>query len=744
MHHQPDQRGTTRRTLLRASALSGFAAAFGSTGLGHAATLLASNADTSAGFTPTNAFFNAHHSPIGAYSTFTLGYPGANGGFGIEQNLPGTQSVFVGVLRDSVAAGLPFFDTATEPALTAYPQSAITRDFRVASDAFSTADFSFTLYSPVRSVPDPEAATPDSHLFKGPLTGISTSGKHAIQEALLPAIFAELVVDNSTGTTDIRAAFAVAGGNAQLLDVGVPGVVFGTDPSRTAIVTADTNATAFTAASMSEAIVGAAGPGAVGGIFITVAAGKTHTIRFALCFHRAGTVTTGARENTFWYTRYYADINAVALAAAQNLPSRIASFAADNKLVDNSVLSANQKFLLSQAIHSYCGNTAFLSDPTGAPWWMVMEGQYQYMNTFDLTVDQLFFELGMNPWTVKNELNNFATNYSYQSGTEVTATTTGPGGISFTHDMGQWPNYSPNGSSAYEKTNVFGTFSFMTGEQLTNWILIAGVYAAQTGDVGWVEQNASIFAQVLTSLIDRDNITQSQRDGIESYNSTKTGTGEEITTYDSVGAGLTEAVGNTYLGGKTFSAYVILEGLLAITGQVDLAAQALSQADLLSETLLAHIASAGYINSNVYDGSSIAVIPVIEGLVYSYFADRQDVVSPTGRYATLIAALQRHLTTVLTPGICLTSDGGWQLDSQSTNTWLSKIFLNEFVGRQVLGLNIRTNTDTADAASVNWLTNSTSAKLAFSDQIIDGIAIGSEYYPRGVTSILWLQEPAAA
>ncbi|WP_419729452.1 glycoside hydrolase family 52 protein [Lichenicola sp.] len=743
MHNQDDQLGTTRRTLLRASALSGIAAAFGGTRLAHAATLLAPNADTSAGFTPANAFFNAHHSPIGAYSTFTLGYPGANGGFGIEQNLPGSQSVFVGVLKDGVATALPFFDAATETAITAYPQSAVTRDFRVASDAFSTADFSFTLYSPVRSVPDPAAATPYSNLFKGPLTGISTSGKHSIQEALLPAIFAELVVDNSTGTTDIRAAFAVAGGTAELLNVGVPGVVFGTAPSRTAIVTADTNATAFTAASMSDAIVGAAGPGPIGGLFITVGAGKTHTIRFALCFHRAGTVTTGARATSFWYTQYYADINAVALAAAQNLPSRIASFAADNKLVDNSVLSANQKFLLSQAIHSYYGNTAFLADSSGAPWWTVMEGQYQYMNTFDLTVDQLFFELGMNPWTVKNELDNFATSYSYQSGTEITATSTGAGGISFTHDMGQWPNFSPDGSSAYERTDVFGTFSFMTGEQLTNWILIAGVYAAQTGDLGWVEQNAGLFAQALASLQNRDNVAASQRDGIESYNSTKTGTGEEITTYDSVGAGLEEAVGNTYLGGKTFSAYVILEGLLAITGRLDLAAQALAQADRLAATLLAHVTSTGFITSNVYDGSSIAVIPVIEGLVYSYFADRQDVVSPTGRYATLIAALQRHLTTVISTGLCITSDGGWKLDSQSDNTWLSKIFLNEFVGRQVLDLNIRASTDSADAASVNWLTNSTSARLAFSDQIIKGIAIGSEYYPRGVTSILWLQEPAA-
>ncbi|MCQ8278221.1 glycoside hydrolase family 52 protein [Acetobacteraceae bacterium KSS8] len=734
-------RATSRRTLLRSGAIGGLAATL-SGALPKAA---ARAAERTAAYTPGNRFFNAHHAPIGAYSTFTLGYPGASGGFGIEQKLPGTQSVFVGVLKDGVAHALPFFDAAAETGITAYAQSDVSRDFRASSDRFETADFSFTLFSPVRSVPDPNKPGLFSTLGHGPLTGLSTSGRHSIEDALLPAIFAELMVDNSKGSTAMTAAFAVSGGTAQQLGLGVPGVVFGADPVRTAIVTDDRDAVSFTAASMSAALSGGTGAGPVGGIAVTVPAGTRKTIRFALCFHHAGDVTTG-RVTRYWYTRYYDDIRAVALAAAQTLRQRVASFAADDRLVDQSSLSANQKFLLAQAIRSYYGNTAFLYEGTSTPWWVVMEGQYQYMNTFDLTVDQLFFELGMNPWTVKNELDNFVSHYSYQSGTELvagSATPTGPGGISFTHDMGQWPAFSADGSSNYERSNVFGTFSFMTGEQLTNWLLIAGVYSFQTGDLAWVERNASIFSQALTSLLNRDNGVASARDGIESYNSTKTGTGEEITTYDSVGAGLEEAVGNTYLAGKCFSAYVVLEGLLTVTGRPDLALQAAQQAQRIGTTLLQHVTSQGFITSNVYDGSSIAIIPVVEGLVYSYFAGRKDAVSANGPHGALIRALKRHLTTVLDTGLCITTDGGWKLDSQSDNTWLSKIFLNEFVGRQVLGLNIRASTNNADAASVQWLTNATSAKLAFSDQIIDGVAIGSEYYPRGVTAILWLQEPRA-
>ncbi len=728
--------------LLRSSALAGAGLALGGISpfadLAFGATTAAA---TSAPFTPSEAFFNAHHSPIGAYATFTLGYPGASGGFGQQQKLPGTQSVYVGVESDGVVRALPFFDASVSPGIGQYAQSDVSRDFRVASDTFTTADFSFALYSPVRSVPDPtgEPAAP-AFLKAGPLTGISTSGTHSIQDAVLPAIFAEMVIDNTAGTSQKVAVFAVDAGNAAVLNAPMPGVTFGTGLSQTAIVTDDGSAVAFAAPDLAQAMKGNFGPGSIGGIAVVVPAGQSKTIRFALCFFSGGPITQG-RVTSFWYTQYYPTLASVVSAATTGLADRVASFAADNLLVDNAKITNNQKFLLSQAIHSYYGNTAFMQDQSGAPWWVVLEGQYQYMNTFDLSVDQQFFEIGMNPWTTRNVLDNSARHYSYQTGTELGSGAVGAGGIAFTHDMGQWPTFSPDGTSAYEKPNVFGTFSYQTGEELTNWILIAGVYVAQTNDVTWFEQNTANFASVFSSLANRDDVSAANRDGIESYNATSVGTGDEITTYDSVGLGLTEAVGNSYLGGKAWAAYVILEGLLALSGRLDLAAQAAVSAARAANTLVAHVTAQGYIASNVYNGETIAIIPVIEGLVYPYFADRQDAVSPNGIYGTFIRALQKHLNVVLANNLCVYDNGGWRLDSQSDNTWLSKIFLNEFVGRQVLGQNIRASTNAADAESVVWLTQTTAARLAFSDQVIAQVPSASEYYPRGVTSIVWLQEP---
>ena len=54
--------------------------------------------------------FNAHHSPIGAYSSFTLGALGGLGGLGPESGHPPRQDVIVGARDpDGVERALPFF-----------------------------------------------------------------------------------------------------------------------------------------------------------------------------------------------------------------------------------------------------------------------------------------------------------------------------------------------------------------------------------------------------------------------------------------------------------------------------------------------------------------------------------------------------------------------------------------------------------------------------------------------------------
>jgi len=48
-----------------------------------------------------NIFFNAQHSPIGAFASFTLGSKGAKGGLGLELGKPADQNVFIGIADEN-------------------------------------------------------------------------------------------------------------------------------------------------------------------------------------------------------------------------------------------------------------------------------------------------------------------------------------------------------------------------------------------------------------------------------------------------------------------------------------------------------------------------------------------------------------------------------------------------------------------------------------------------------------------
>ena len=92
------------------------------------------------------------------------------------------------------------------------------------------------------------------------------------------------------------------------------------------------------------------------------------------------------------------------------------------------------------------------------------------------------------------------------------------------------------------------------------------------------------------------------------------------------------------------------------------------------------------------------------------------------------------------PGVCLYPDGAWKLSSTADNSWLSKIYLCQFVVREILGLRVPAAGRASDRAHARWLLHDENVRWAWSDQMKGGLAKGSLYYPRGVTAILWLEE----
>lgn len=689
--------------------------------------------------------YNVQHSPIGAFASFTLGYPGAKGGLGLELGKPADESVFVGAeSRDGQQFELlPFFEGSDDPsrrydqnaasgnegpALRAFQESEIGRTLGLATDEWKAGDIEFRIITQFEGVPDPALAR----------------GK-TLKDVLVPAVWAELTVDNRGNPRPRRAVFGYQGSDPyssmRCFEPGKNAVAIG-QGGRTAIATRDRSVSAFQGFTLEKIL--ALKPGeqevfGLGGVAVLsaiVPPDKRKTFRFAVCFYRDGSATSGM-DARYYYRKWFGGIEDVATHAL-GLSGAVARNAAQaDRQLAASGIGEDRKWMLAHAAHSYFGSTEFLRAKTG-PFWVVNEGEYRMLNTFDLTVDQLFFEMKLNPWTVRNELEWFYRRFRYTDEVQFPGNPERyPGGISFTHDMGIGNAVSKPGTSSYECSGLHGCFSHMTHEELVNWVLCGLVYVKQTGDMKWARKFAGAFSGCLESMARRDHPEDGSRNGVMSLDSSRCAGGSEITTYDSLDVSLGQARGNLYLAVKCWAAYVGLADLLPSLKDAEGASLAAKQAQRCADTVAGSLRPSGYLPAVIGEGVESRIIPLVEGLVFPHQLGLRAALAEDGAYGHLIRAIKTHVNTVLAPGVCLFPDGGYKLSSTSDNSWLSKIYLCQFVIEEVLGLPVEK--ERADAAHVSWLLEPTERYWAWSDQMINGVARGSKYYPRGVTSFLWLQ-----
>ncbi|UOQ44033.1 glycoside hydrolase family 52 protein [Halobacillus salinarum] len=697
---------------------------------------------------PYEPFFNAHHSPVGAFASFTLGYKGASGGLGIELGKPADENMYIGLETEEGGTyqAFPFFgDTEEDLArfavgndqtegdqslITHFSDEEIQRDFNAGTDTWRAGDLEFTIYSPVREIPDPEGGNVQN-----------------LKDTIVPAVFVEVTIDNRNHAKKRKAFFGYQGedpysGMRRITSSGIQGIGQG---RRTAIVTNDAAAKAGLGFTIDKVLnvehefnLGF-GLGLCGAIVIEAEANEKKTFQLAVCFYRDGYVTSGI-DTTYYYTQYFSSIEEVAAYALDRFQPLIDHCRSGNQLVDGQKLTDEQRFMMAHSIKSYYGNTQFLEN-NGKPLWVVNEGEYRMMNTFDLTVDQLFYELKMSPWTVKNVLEQFTDRYSYKDTVFFPETKEQhPGGISFTHDMGVANVFSDPGRSAYEFAGIDDCFSFMTHEELVNWLCCASVYVSQTGDEAFAVKHKEVLVEAFNSMLHRDHPEPEQRNGLMGLDSSYTKGGAEITTYDSLDVSLGQARNNIYLAVKCWGVYAALEKLFQKLELSDLSREAGRQLRSCAETITSEMTEEGYIPAVITEGNTSRIIPAIEGLIFPYFTDCKEYLKEEGEFGTFIQALKKHIENVLKPGVCLFEDGGWKISSTSDNSWLSKIYLCQFIYREILEFPWGEQEKAADQAHVKWLTHPKLSYWSWSDQIIAGEISASRYYPRGVTSILWLLE----
>ena len=684
--------------------------------------------------------YHAHHSPMGAHSSFTIGMFGAEGGMALEKGSPASSAVFIGYRSENGAMySFPFSkemeneaerfsstDGTEHPKKIIFDESNINRTYNWASDCFQAQNISCKIYTPFFSIPDPK-----------------NSSESDLKFASCPSTIIEIELNNdssenwemffghysSTPWTPLKGRNGLKGAVTREsmgfasndLEVG-EFIDFGVDQ---ALERNHTTPNFLLAP--------------VAGLSCNVPAGTSKKIEIVLGYFLSGQVSFNY-PTTYWYTRYFSSIEEVFLYTFEKKDRYLEVAKKRDEELKNSKLTDAQKFILAHATRSYFGSTQWLDN--GDPIWVVNEGEYLMINTLDLTVDMLFFELKYNPWTVRNVLEQFVTRYSYidQVFAPNNSNELFEGGISFAHDMGVANTFSPEGYSCYECSGLDRKcFSYMTCEQLTNWILIAGVYYYQTSDNEFLLKHKSIFQQCLRSLMNRDNPDIRKRNGLMSFDSSRTKGGGEITTYDSLDHSLGQARNNVYLAGKCWAAYLALEVILEKLGDTQNSIESRKGAELCAESLTKSFNDKlGFIPAVLEEGNTSAIIPAVEALIYPYKMGLENYVKFDGPFGEYIKMLRKHLDYVLKKGVCLYDNGGWKLSSSADNSWMSKICLNQYVVRHILGISYGGEIE-ADLAHVEWEVEG-SKFSACSDQFSSGKPIGSLYYPRIVTSILWLDE----
>jgi xylan 1,4-beta-xylosidase len=684
-------------------------------------------------------FFNAHHSPIGAFATLTLGAKGATGGFGLELDKPACANLYIGAETSTPGQykALPFFGEGRgpqaddfdveaiknqkQPFLSAYDDAAISRTLTPCFDEWKAEDLTFRVITPIRPIPDPQSRESEQ-----------------LAQVIIPCVWIELTLDNSQGSSSRKIFFGQGGGDPyaglrHAVSEDLTGVWLGRN-----IGFFTKNSDAYSGIGFGpQQILAPNDPtdntcmlGQCGLVVLDVPAGETKTLRLVGAFYRDGLATTGI-DTSYLYTYFFSGLESVASFGLLEFDEAIENAKEADESFAKPELNESQRFMLAHSLRSYYGSTQLLKQ-LGGFIWNVNEGEYRMMNTFDLTADHLFYELKMNPWVQKNALDLFVERYSYYD--EIG----GEKALAFTHDMGVGNHFSRPGWSSYERRNEPGCFSHMSHEELVNWVLCACMTLEKTKDWQWQDSLQSVFSDCLKSLCLRDNPDPSKRTGIMSIDSPRCGpNGAEITTYDSLDPSLGQSRASTYLGFKTLASYAHLAKVVASETE---RLEAENQAKLALRTLLDAFQPDGTLPALLENDDRSLIIPVFEGLIFFKRSSLWDEWIQVPEFAELVHRFKGHLQAVLAPGKCLFPNGGWKLSASSANSWLSKIYLCQHIARTCLDYDGLNAFEEADSAHVDWLLHPESAFWAWSDQMVDGVAKGSKYYPRGVTSVLWLDE----
>jgi hypothetical protein len=667
-------------------------------------------------------FVNVDHAPIGVCSTIAYGYNGQPCGVGTSSGVypywnDNGGGMLIALSGSSGMQLLPFVTSASSISTNAvfFPNATIQRSLTPGTDeyAIAGAGLAFTHYSPAWSMADLGSAT--------------LSEK---KRCFLPATWMVFTIQNTNSMPeDFYFGLPVPVTQKTFANGAYQGFALG----EAALVVQSGSCDLLSGTRLTSVFNGMTQGFA---FHLKVPAGQTRSLMVVIAYYRNAMVDsrTGA---SYYYTSLYPSIDSVIDSAFAGFGDAQVRCQQLGTAMSRAGLNPYRQFLASYALHAYMADTACLVDPKGGVHWWEMEGYFNYINTFDLTVDHAFYDSYMQPWALRNVLDAYSgalpgTGYSFDtplynaSGMQVSSH-----GFSFDHDMGLWPT---SGTGPAYTAN-------MGDEELQSWILSSGLYWSHTGDNAWLTNNTALLQTCLNSMLSRDNTNATARDGITK----NVNNASEITTYDNLDASLRKPAFSGRLAVRNWASYLALNAMFNQVGDAADAATCENMAAAASQTIVnrwnSYHGPLGYIPALLDGSDTAAIIPMIEGLAYPAAMGLTNAIDRTGGpYASMLQALSNHIAAVLVPGRCLsTPPGGWLMTSANIITWQSKIFICQYAAEAVLGISGDSVNGSVDQvhASIQIQCGPYQGWVDATDGTGGHQFAGGVHYPRGITTALW-------
>lgn len=684
--------------------------------------------------------FMTHHSPVGAYSSFTFGAFGK--GVSVDMESPRIQAerydLYVGYSQSGRVMALPFREDVVEVFAEGnkeikqikknqwnfFSEEEIVRTLTPCVDRFEAGRITLEIYTPHSQIEDYEKEEPSAY-------------------SVCPGLLFRLTINNEDGLTPAIGYLGLGHNVLRFLhSVQRNGLIgLGCRNSWALLTESDSDAYLLKGDRLDQMLQNdinmyhEKGPGA---ICIKAQPGEKKELLAAFGFYTADPATCGI-ETMYCYGQKFSNVCDVCRCILNNADRIQEESATLDSTMEAIVKDPIKLQIIAQGIRGYEASTQ-LSTLNGKYYYNVGEGAYCWRNTLDLAADHLPWELYRNPWMVRNIMDLYIERYSYIDEVKFKEEPERffEGGMSFTHDMGIYVTFSPESYSDYETGIVpnASVYLYMTTEELLNGIYCICAYALHTKDGMWLEKRADVLRKLLCSMENRDHYEPSKRDGIlKAVSSRSKVVGKESTTYDALDHSLMDASGSLYVAVKTGCALIMLKECLKKIGDMEHYTRAMEMLRLNFVSLSRYQTEEGFLRANLYSDTDSRVLAAVEPLAVPYMLGLTgDDIMP------IKEVLLAHIRKCMQADICIEkTTGGIRLSSKSNNTWVSKVILCLSVMEKVFGIDLEKEYPSAMRELQYWC--QVSAKdVSISDQILitERAVIGGCYYPRSASSAIWL------